>query len=217
MKTKYILYAGLYIISISLLSSQLYATGLGIYGTASRGSSTWKYHKEGISDFNRDADISKLGFGFVLDTAVAMDNLFNYRLNVGYGKVNIDTKASGSDIEGKNYHLFNTFGFGVLRSELIRLWLGPQIGVGFIRGEYDSIPSSAKNKYDTFYFSVGLVTGINFNIGEFVTIGIDGGYRINRHVGSANWGTSSSFGITGTEKEIFANLSFLFRINDIFE
>lgn len=214
MKLKYIFFAGIFTASILLSASQLSAVGLGVYATASKGSSTWTYHKNEIPDFDIDSDVSKLGLGFVLDTTLAYDSLFNYRLNIGYGKVNIDNEGSGSDIEGKNYHLFNTFGFGVLRSELIRLWLGPQIGFGFIRGEYDSIPAGENNHFTTFFFSIGLITGINFNIGEVITLGIDGGYRINRHVGTADVGTS--YGVTGTEKEVFVNLSFMFRINDMF-
>jgi hypothetical protein len=210
---KYVLSILLSIGLLGLLSAQLDATGLGVYGTVTKGSATWTYHEDEAPDSDADSDTSKLGFGFVLDTTVANDSLFNYRLNIGYGKAAIDNEGN-LDIEGKNYHLFNTFGFGVLRSELIRWWLGPQIGLGLVRGEYDSLSSDVDNRFTTFYFSIGLVTGINFNIGEVVTLGIDGGYRINRHVGTAE--SSETYGVTGTEKEMFVNLSFLLRINDMF-
>jgi hypothetical protein len=221
MNLKLIFFTGTLLVSMSLLSSQVNATGLGIYGTTGKGNYVWTYHKSDIPDFDVDSKVSRLGIGFVLDTCLAMDKLFNYRLNIGYSKVTIDNEEHAvikSDIKANEYHLYNTFGFGVFRSEIVRLWLGPQIGFGYINGEYDTTsPANEDNSFFTFFYAGALIAGLNFNIEDIITIGLDGGYRVSKHAGTADTpSTLHSVGITGTGKEWFANLSIMFRIGDTF-
>ena len=161
-----------------------------------------------------DSTVTKYGLGFVLDTCVARDSLFNYRMNIGYSRITIDNKDTFADMSGNEYHLYNSFGFGVFRSEPVRIWLGPQIGFGFINGDNKSSTADVSNFWTMFY-TYGIVTGLNFNIEDVMTIGIDGGYRISKHAGTADLATESA-GLTCTGKEFFANFSVIFRIGDVF-
>ena len=224
MKFKFIVIAGFSLICTLLISAQLYALGLGVYGTGSKSNTTWTYHKDEIPDYDVDSKDSKIGGGFVLDTCLANDRLFNYRLNIGFNKVNIDndkntfTSVYGvKDVKGNDYHLYNSFGFGIFRSDYLRFWAGLQIGLGYFKGEYDvsSTTGDGDNTFWTIFFSGGLVAGLNIHAGDIVTFAFDGGYRIKKHLGTADTGTSS-LGVTGNVKELFANVSFILRINDFF-
>jgi hypothetical protein len=200
--------------SVLLFSSRVNALGLGIYGNYSKADYKWTYHKDEIPDFDRNSDVKKFGIGFVLDTCLAKDNLFNYRLNAGFAKMNISNEKNMPDMTGNEYHLYNTFGFGVFRSEIVRFWLGPQIGFGWTKGEYDTT-GTEEATFWTIFYSYALVAGLNFNIEDIITLGVDGGYRISKHAGTADL-IIDSYGITATGKEFFANLSVMFRINDMF-
>ena len=115
-----------------------------------------------------------VGTDLTLDTAVAKNRLFNYRLSIDCE--NIDP--------GMNYTLFNnaysinrftcsnTFGFGFFRSNLIRLWVGPQVGLCY---EYRY---SDKSISDTTLLSkFGSVVGINFHADDAITLSLETGFR----------------------------------------
>jgi hypothetical protein len=226
MKTKSFIFSGIIVLSLLFTSSSIYAFGLGLYGTASKGSTEWTGTNNDTSKtWEKETDDTKKGLGFTLDTALAFDTLFNYRLQIGFNKI----KMSGDnnwDFEGKEYHLYNNFGFGIFRSEIVRIWLGPQIGFGWFNTEYQNLPSNAvveENKFWTIFYSYGIILGFNFNFGDVVTIAIDGGYRLRNNYG--NWSfdyrvtTTHIYGdndMTGKGKEAFVDVSFMFRIGDTF-
>jgi hypothetical protein len=216
MKIRLFLFSAIITGSFLVSSSQLNALGLGLYGTASKADYTWTYHIDESPNADVDSDVSKIGLGFVLDTCLAKDNLFNYRLNIGYAKLDISNEKGKSieDMTGNEYSLYNTFGFGIFRSEVVRFWLGPQIGFGWTKGEYET-SGTEEATFWTIFYSYAIVTGLNFNIEDLITIGVDGGYRISKHAGTADF-LIDSYGITATGKEFFANFSVMFRINDVF-
>jgi hypothetical protein len=228
MKTRSIIFCGVIALSLLFISSSLYAFGLGLYGTAAKGTTDWTFTNTNTStntEWERSSDVSKRGLGFTLDTTLAFDQLFNYRLQMGYTKIKIDME-SGSDVKGNEYHLYNSFGFGVFRSEIVRVWLGPQIGFGWIKAERQDFPNGAvvnSNEFFSFYFSYGIIAGINFNIGDIITIAVDGGYRFNNQAGYYNWeyrigGTTyySDNDSTAKGKEAFVDVAFMCRIGDTF-
>ena len=67
--------------------------------------------------------------GISTDTAVAKDKLFNYRMNLGYENVQESIASFGnfSSYHGASFE--NIFGFGVYRSRLMRVWLGPSLRI----------------------------------------------------------------------------------------
>ena len=80
-----------------------------------------------------DNDFSGGHFGFILDTNLARDSVFNYRLNVGLGALDAEDDF-GTALELGGVTVDNTFGFGVVRSKSFRLWIGPQIRIGVYTG-----------------------------------------------------------------------------------
>jgi hypothetical protein len=220
MEKKSIVFTMAIFVSTLILSSQLNAIGLGIYGTASKGEYAWTYHIDEYPNIDVDSDVSKYGLGFVMDTCLAKDNLFNYRLNIGFSRLKIDNENSAPDMKGNEYFFNNSFGFGVFRSEIVRIWLGPQVGFGWISGEYElqSGSTDTENDFWTMFYALGVAAGINFNIEDIITLGVDGGYRYSKHAGIGHMDSisSTSFGLSSTGKEFFANFSIMFRINDVF-
>lgn len=129
------------------------------------------YNKFSVSGDGGSADIGDYGFlgaGLVLDTCLARNQLFNYRLQLGYQK---DLKYP--DFGTHKISMNNYFGFGLVRMQYFRWWMGPQIGIRYyiLEGDESSTSEAGGN--------VGLVMGFNFNIGKVFTIGLDFGFRYN--------------------------------------
>jgi hypothetical protein len=93
--------------------------------------------------------------------------------------------------------MMHSFGFGIVRTPVFRLWLGPQFGFGY-----------ADSGYGEVYFKLGPVIGFNFNIGEIFTFFFDIGARLHTAVAKI---PSYSVGYSG-----FADIGILFRIHDTY-
>lgn len=174
------------------------------------------------------------GGSIIFDTAVAKNSLFNYRANFAIQAINADTEADSGEegkklkfeTEGIRYALFNSFGFGVVRTESVRFWLGPQIGIHYV----DADTTKTEDRLVTLYpvgptylpiytdykqkkedngvgASFGLVLGVNINIGPAFTLGLDGGCR-GFITGSAE--------VANAGPEGFVNVSLIFRISDTY-
>ncbi|MBP7737692.1 MAG: hypothetical protein KA369_17045 [Spirochaetes bacterium] len=200
---------------ICYLPSGAEGAGIGLYGSydytvnifneQARGGD-WGYRERFVAKSHR-AD-----FGLVIDSAVARDSLFNYRLNIGggFGPVDVKKTGGGTNIFGLpissrgkwhfnvwDIQMFHSFGFGVVRTETVRLWLGPQLGFGYAGGGYGQV-----------FFKMGPVIGLNINAGDVFTFFIDGGYRFNV---SAAKVPDLSIG-----HGAFGEIGMLFRISDTY-
>jgi hypothetical protein len=126
------------------------------------------------------------GGGLVIDTNCAGVKLFNYRFMAGYDV--LFSKRPGVGKMGR-VNLINTFGFGIFRSELVRLWLGPQLGIFYLSGRnsYPAtmyyISSCYELEQSMMGVGLGMTLGINFNPGEYVTISLEGGMRYTVYYG----------------------------------
>jgi hypothetical protein len=105
----------------------------------------------------------------------------------------------------------NTLGFGIVKTRLIRLWMGPQLNFSYLKGN----PEGADD-FRIQLWSVGIspVIGINFNFGKAVTLSIDSGYRFSTY-----WGDGEGEGYYDTDYEVdaeraFINFSILYRFGD---
>ena len=88
-----------------------------------------------VDDEFDDLDLTAHGVevGFVLDTNVARDRIFNYRLVGGFEYAATDwTGAEGFNLYGGS--ITNTFGFGIWRGPRFRLYLGPDIRLAATTG-----------------------------------------------------------------------------------
>jgi hypothetical protein len=110
-----------------------FATGLG--GYLSYG------NVDGSVDFNFNGDYKtdRFGIGFVMDTNVATDRLFNYRLELGYQKSWREFDVLSRDIEFSGFTWNNYFGFAPYRSQNIRLWMGPTLRFSVDAPDEDNI------------------------------------------------------------------------------
>lgn len=200
--------------------SDVMAIGLGFtpFTHFSSGDLDWKIDYDdsgyiwGSGDYTYefDDDSRHQGFEFVLDTAVARNTVFNYRLNLGYEKF----ESKDMDLEMDSITVDNTFGFAVLRTKVIRLWLGPQL-----RFSYSHDDDSDDLEIDLLGFGIGPVIGVNLNFSELVTPSFTVGYRVTKYEGTGKdtyWYEEDEYDISIDEKSFFFNFCILFRINDMF-
>lgn len=189
------------------------ATGLGIQ-IPSIGRGTANYTIEGdYEDFDYEKDISHFGFGFVLDTRVANPGVFNYRMNINYESVNLGTDDEWEDGFGR-FAIDNTFGFAVLQTTIVRLWLGPQIRVAYMKyNTSDDHPIEV----NLIGLAVAPIFGANFNIGSVVSLCPELGYRFSFYAGSGGYEDETDTDPMNMDnKEFFLRLNILFRINDFY-
>lgn len=195
-------FTGLIVASFFLLllwSPNCSAVGFGVFVDASGGGSG---EMEVNDDFTLDIDAKTGAFGFVLDTAPTNERVFNYRLNVGLARQELDW--DGPKIKTDGIYVENIFGFAFVRNESFRWWAGPLVRVGYYAGEIQF--ASGDEDVDYGEFGVGAVTGLNFKVGNTVispSIGV-------RYSGFAGEVDSVEDEIEGHASNVFANLAVLF-------
>lgn len=147
-RTAVALFFLLFLSSFVFVSSSS-ATGFGLYGLLGLGR----------TEFHEDTDYA--GWGFVYDTAIAKNKIFNYRLNFGYESLNVDAANGKETFSG--YVLDSDFGLGIVRNDSARLWLGPEVRVALLDTEWG--------------FGVGPVVGLNLHVSQVATLIFKAGYR----------------------------------------
>jgi hypothetical protein len=150
---------------------------------------------------NFDYEEDQYGVGFSFDTNVATDRLFNYRLDAGYQHVEQDFGSFGT-ADSDGLAIENTFGFGVLRRNDLRLWVGPGI-----RASFDFFDGT--DSWD-FGLGVGPTVGVNFHTGPNVSLGLSLGYQMSYVVAVID----SFDDQDGYEQRFFVKLTVLFRSAD---
>ena len=108
-------------IILSLAGFNANAIGFGLYTTASNSGTVEWDASNTIDEYETDIDQKEIGI--VMDTAVASDNIFNYRLQLAA----VETTYDNLEMEGKI--MTHTFGFAVVRNQTMRLWIGPQLSL----------------------------------------------------------------------------------------
>ena len=197
------------------------AAGMGVYVPFSVGDSgTYTISPDwATNDFDVDReDKSAVGLGITFDSNIGKDKLFNYRFGFEYTNNEIDNYdgfscGGGSDCEFSRMNFVNTFGFGVLRTETVRLWVGPRINIGWNWQTGD-------NGYADAAFELGIApaVGVNVNLGRVVSLAADLDYRFAA-VGGA-WSSdfdSDSGTYTGTVTGATARFYVLFRFGEEFQ
>jgi hypothetical protein len=192
----------------TVLTSSLWAIGIGVYGT---GGLSIDYMTLGNADNNNRITTHDYyyGGGFILDTVVARDQVFSYHFKLEYNQFNIQELKTNILLKRYNYiGMYHTFGFGVIRSESIRFWMGPQIGLSYTFGKrkirslavsFNFITGSLK--LTAVGFDALLAMGTNFNIGDESTLFIDlgagymGKYNTNDSLSGHAIGFKGSAGV----------------------
>jgi hypothetical protein len=194
-------------------TSDARAAGFGIYGSlGGDGSATWT-NDDLYGTSSSEVETAHQGAGFVLDTAVARDSFFNYQLNLGYDEFTNKFPGSSSDLKLGGLMISNSFGFGIVRTEGFRLWMGPEIRLAWPKGSQSGVD------YDFFGGGVGPVLGMNFNLPGTVTFAVKAGYLFMNYEGEAENSSTgySSWDLDIKERLIYVNIGILFRSpGDIF-
>jgi hypothetical protein len=177
MKKKFVSF--LFFAMLIFSASGAWAIGIGLYGTAGLARDSIK-----LRDYDRNIITTHDyfgGVGLILDTAAAKDELFGYRLKLEYNQFNVKDIDSDITLKGYNYiGMYHTFGFGVIRTELVRFWIGPQIGLSYTFGRGNSKGISIPYITDTYKLKLNAVgvdalvaIGANFNVGHDISLFID--------------------------------------------
>ena len=204
------------VLALSLLLATpmvINAAGMGIYvpfGVANSSSVTNDWYGNTIDKDYEPA----VGFGLAFDSNIAKDKLFNYRLGLEYMKVGVDNvNGWPSDQEYSRFNMVHTFGFGVLRKEMVRLWVGPRINIAMNTlsdGPYTDV---------AFEFGIAPAVGVNLNLGRLVSLGFDMDYRFATLAGA--WEYDGVFydddSYSGSASGLTARFYVLFRFGETFQ
>ena len=184
--------------ALSLVYTNANALGIGLYATLTNsGDADWE-NTSFNSTVNRDLDQKEIGF--VLDTAIATNRLFNYRLQLAIADVSYDN----TDMDG--FVLTNTFGFGVVRNSDLRFWIGPQVGFKYLE-------SKDAPDIELVTFDFGAATGLNYHIGSTISLTAEAGYKLGVGVAdiTSTASSTSDFDYDINENRFFVNVGLLFR------
>lgn len=173
----------IYILVSSVLIILLHFLNPGNVGAISFG----VYNKDelNIQYYNLEWSGSYVGFGFVLDTALAKDELINYRINVGFDPVFYKGSTKHKLNQYKIY-ASNAFGFRLYQSKHVRIWSGPELALSYLYFkkhfdlyEYaDIITYNSYERLQGLMVQIGGVVGFNFNLGDLITLGLEFGTNI---------------------------------------
>jgi hypothetical protein len=180
-------------IIMSAFTVRIYALGIGGYVTGKGGVSS-------IMAFDTSSDVEyAVGAGFILDTSVTKNKIFNYRLGFGYENI---MKSGNSFFDKSCFHrisLSNTFGYAFIRSSVLRVWMGPQIELSnhfaimnkrktevypiIVSGAYPIKKIVKSREVAAFSLGFGAVLGINLNFENQFSMGFEIGINTCLGVG----------------------------------
>ena len=171
--------------SLIALPLSLSASGIGLYLPYSFGDTMdVTVSPENGTEFDQTTEYqSTTGLGLVYDSSLGKDKLFNYRLGVEWMDRTIDTvseplgtrSCSGDACDMFRLQVIQTFGFGLLRTEMVRLWIGPRINIGY---NYSSDEETGFTRTNgNFELGIAPALGINLNFGRYFAIAADLDYR----------------------------------------
>lgn len=191
------------------------ALAMGPYIDLSSGDGTFEWDSD-FDDF--DVDSSSAAIGFALDSAPTGPANFNYRLNIGIERQDLEDEFDDT-LEMGGFVVESVFGFPLVRQQDFRWWAGPLVRIGFYSGEtddyYDSYGNRSRTEADLFELGIGLATGINVRIGPHTYLAPSAGVRF---IGAAGEGTVKNLDqhtefeddLSGGMTTLFVNFSLLF-------
>lgn len=189
------------VLCFCLLTTNVFAVAVGPYLDLSKGSGDFEWD---AAPNNIDIDVRSGAVGVVIDTAPTNESVFNYRLNVGIARQDIEDNF-GTTFELTGLAVENVFGFALVREPGLRWWLGPLVDLGFYGGE----SKVGDVDVQAFEFGIGAATGMNFRAGRNVIIAPSIGFRLTGATGNAkSAGVKEDFSAGFTTG--FVNLAVLF-------
>ncbi|MCU0846541.1 MAG: hypothetical protein MUD12_01480 [Spirochaetes bacterium] len=192
-----------FVLTVFELSS--FAIGFGGYVNGGLGQTMW-----GTS---RTSSEKHIGFGGIFDTNVGSDSLFNYRFSFSadkyVSKINrsgkrvnfpfeppviiVENTLNSGRLKFYRYGIENIFGFGLIRTDKIRFWVGPGLGINYSEIErtrifsYQTMPSAlytytwqaipVHKRFKSITVNFELAIGLNVNLTEMLSIFLQTGAR----------------------------------------
>lgn len=201
------------------------AAGMGVYIPLSLGDTSSVTATDDDTDIDHDFDFDykpAVGFGLVFDSNIGKNKLMNYRVGIEYQKTTRDTidgHSCSRYCDMTRLNLVQTFGFGVLRTRMVRLWVGPRINIAWNYQSTDYDTGYYENTYTEAAFEIGIApaVGVNVNLGRVVSLAFDVDYRFAGIVGAYDDNEFSSGTYSGATKGATARFSVLFRFGETFD
>lgn len=214
------------LLALLLIPLALNAIGLGVYtpiGFAEKSSATYSsnYLSTYVPDYTLDTNYKEsFGVGFVFDTNVQKKRLFNYRLGIEVlerGARDRNDKPCQNGCEtGTRVNAVHTFGFGIIRNENLRLWVGPRVNFAFTS-------NSGNDSYSTYEMEAGIAPAVGFNLvlNRRVSLSFDIDYRFADISGRTYQDESTNEGYlsgeySGKLEGATARFYLIFKISDGF-
>ncbi len=159
----------------------LQAGGVGVYIPYSLGiKSTGTIHTSdefiNPSISTDDTLKNKSGIGIALATNLGKDSVFGYK--VGFEYTNPEADVAGA-VAADKYALIQTLEFGVVNTDVVKVWLGPRFDIG-----YETLDDGRGFSRSGMEFGIAPAVGINVNIGDSVAIAFDIDYNFAWQGGS---------------------------------
>ena len=166
-------------------ASPAHAVNVGFYGTYGLGSASG----DGARDWNGggwswDGDTTYAGAGIALETPTGLFR-FSYRLGVGWERIDIDGDG-GADGKLEGLVIDNDFTYDLTASPTSRIWVGPELRLGFFNGSIDDAPGG-----DRGFVSIGLgpVVGFDLALGPSAALSCKLGYLYSwYYADEESWG-----------------------------
>jgi hypothetical protein len=201
----------LFSLSVAVPSSM--AVGLGFYYTSGWGEAVYDAEDDADNTWDFDVDLERRGYGLVFDTTVAKDRLVNFRLNLGnYNWEEADESGNHIDLDG--FQAVADLGFGLVRNQHLRLWLGVELA-----GSYGDGSLEENDAYEVTMINVGAgpVLGTNFHMGDRISFGVKVGWLYERFIGEGeNTITDTTVDYVGYTTQYFVTLSVFYRFAGVF-
>ncbi len=206
----------------------LSAGGIGLYLPYSLGDTMdVTVSPDGGQEFDQTTKYKPtLGLGLMYDNNLGKDKLLNYRLGVEWMDRTVNTVSNGSSstsCSGSNCDMFRlqvvqTFGFGVLRTKMVRLWIGPRFNFGYNYQNNENALLTQTNI--NFEFGIAPAAGINLNFGRYFAISADLDYRFagvgGGYTYDLNGGTSVTNTYSGTNNGATLRAYAIFKFGEDF-
>lgn len=198
------------LLGLTLLPSTVLASGFGAYADVGAGNFSFTVSPDGGEDETVDGSASSLGLGIVYDSNCAGSGLLNYRLNAGYQAVTVNPDDWSEDESFGFIGIDNTLGFGLVTNETMRLWIGPQVRVGYAWGTGDALTDDAT----AVVYGIGAAVGLNYHLGQDYDISFMAGARNDWYTGDFSAPDTTDGNFDGTATYGYFNVSFLWRSLD---
>jgi len=212
MKTNHCISGGVIAATLTLFSSGVFALGLGI--TTGSGTEEWTDTSDSTYNnvFNDDGDREVSNFGFVLDSNVARDRIFNYRLSLMVE----DNDTDGIGLNMSGISMTHDWGFALFKNRTVRLWMGPRLRIA-VYDEFEENGWTADGG-SLIAFGLGPVIGVNVHLPKVVTFSFTAAYLSGFYAGDYDltypYGSAVNEDVDADSTGIYLNVSLIFRIRD---